>query len=455
MSNEMEKHSNYDLVIIGSGPAGYVAAIRAGQVGLKTAIIEKSFTGGMCLNWGCIPTKTLLESAKRMEAVRGAADFGIDGIDTSGLVFNWKKALKRSGRIVKRLTKGIEFLLKKNGVELIGGEGEIVSATSVSVANRLLETKNILVATGSYPAPLPFDIRSEKVLEIRDFLALEELPGKPLIYGNGPHAVELAQFFNLIGIDVKLLVPGEALLPGLDPHLADYMKGRFKKSKIDILFASKVEAKGAEGLVADGVEVEYDVIINGAARKAVIPRSKISFELDNGFLKVNDYLQTEYESVYGVGDVNGLSYFAHAASAQGLHAINVMSGVRKPFSLRGLPMSMYTSPEMAQVGLTEPEVKAGGGEYRVNEFPLSANGKALAEGNTEGFVRILSEPKYGEVLGVQIVAPHATDMIAEAALTMQLEGRVFDVANTIHAHPTVSEVFMEAGFAAFDRPIHQ
>ena len=461
----------YDLIIIGSGPAGYVAAIRAGQVGLKTAIIEKSKIGGMCLNWGCIPTKVLLESAKKMEAVRGAAEFGIDGIDKNKLSFNWQTVLKRSDRIVKRLTKGVEFLLKKNGVEIITGVAEITSPTSVSVENRLLETRYIMIATGSKPA-MKYTLPEGMVLEIADLLKLEQLPEKPVVLGDGPHAAELAQFFRMAGKEaphdgeearrpgrawpgVKLLVPGEVFLPGLDPFLADYMRKIFKKLKIDILFFSKLESGAKGGLLVDGNEVSCDRLINASHREAVVPASRAEFMLESGFIKVDEFLRTSIDTIFAVGDVNGKSYLAHAASAQGLHAVNVISGVEKSLDIQRIPLNMYTYPEIAQVGLTEPEVKEQGIDYRVSDFPLTVNGKALAEGNTEGFVRILSEKKYGEVLGVQIAADHATDMIAEAASVLQLEGTVFDIANTIHAHPTVSEIFMEAGFAAFDQPIHK
>lgn len=447
----------YDLIIIGSGPAGYVAAIRAGQVGLKTAIIEKSKIGGMCLNWGCIPTKALLESAKKLEAVKGAAAFGIDGIDKKQLSFNWPTALKRSERIVKRLTKGVEFLLKKNGVDIITGDAEISSKTSVTVDNRLLETKHIIIATGSRPEPPGYTLPKGKTIGIGYLLQLEQLPEKPVVLGSGPHAVELAQFFKMAGKDVKMLVPGseEEFLPGLDPFLVDFVKKTFKKSKIDLLFFSKLEGGSEGGLLVDGNEVACDGLINASGRKAVFPSSRIEFDMENGFLKSDDFLRTNYNNIYAVGDVNGRSYLAHAASAQGLHAVNVIGGFKEPFDDLRVPLNMYTSPEIAQVGYSEPEVEERGLHYKVTEFPLTANGKALIEGHTDGLVRILSEKKYGEVLGVQIIAEHATDMIAEAAAILRLEGTVFDVANTIHAHPTVSEIFMEAGFAAFDQPIHK
>lgn len=445
----------YDLIIIGSGPAGYVAAIRAGQVGLKTAIVEKSKIGGMCLNWGCIPTKVLLESAKKLSAVKGAADFGIDGIDLTKLSFNWKTVLKRSERIVRRLTKGVEFLLKKNGIEIIQGEAEIISGNSVSVKNRLIETKNIIIATGSMPVHPGPGIPGDKIIEIKDLLNVDELPQKPCVLGNGPHAVELAQFFGMIGKEVKLLVPEDRLLPGIDPSLEEFVKRIFKKSKIDFIFFKELTGDDKGKLLIDGQELACDKIVNASMRKAILPPAEIEFIVYNGFLKIDQDLRTNFPTVYAAGDVNGLSYLAHAASAQGIYAVNRMSGIKDDIKLKTIPWNMYTFPEVAQVGLTEPVLKEQGIDYKLSEFPLSANGKALAEGHTDGVVRVLSEKKYGEVLGVQIVAQHATDMIAEAAMVLQLEGTVFDVAKTVHAHPTVSEIFMEAGFAAFDQPIHK
>jgi dihydrolipoamide dehydrogenase len=446
---------DYDLIIIGSGPAGYVAAIRAGQVGLKTAIVEKSEIGGMCLNWGCIPTKVLLESAKKLAAVKSAADFGIDGIDQEAITFNWKTVLKRSERIVGRLKKGVEYLLKKNGIEMIKGEAEIITGNSISVKNRLLETKNIIVATGSMPQKPGPGIPGDKIIEISDLLNAAELPRKPFVLGNGPHAVELAQFFGIIGKEVKLLVPEDRLLPGIDPSLEEYVKRIFKKSKIDFVFFKEL-AKTAQGeLLIDGEEAACDKIINALKRNAILPPAGIEFSLNNGFLKVDQDLRTNFPNIYAVGDVNGLSYLAHAASAQGLFAVNRISGIKEELNIENIPWNMYTFPEIAQVGLTEPAIKEKGIDYKLSEFPLSANGKALAEGHTDGVVRVLSEKKYGEVLGVQIVAQHATDMIAEAAAVLQLEGTVFDIAKTVHAHPTISEIFMEAGFAAFDQPIHK
>lgn len=453
---------DYDLIIIGSGPGGYVAAIRAGQVGLKTAIIDNSGIGGMCLNWGCIPTKALLESAGRLELVKNAASFGIDGIDDKKLSFNWPTAVKRSEAIVKRLTKGIEYLLKKNGVETIRGIASINKDKGVSIENRLLTAQNIIIATGSKPTALPSSIPNEMKIEVEELLKQEALPEQVVVWGSGLHAVELAQFFKMAEKTVTLLTNDSSLIPQADPFISDYALKILKKSKIEVILSANItEMKKGEARVKSGDEEEKtlpcDQVVNASNREAVLPKSELEFSTENGFIKVDGNLQTSIENIYAVGDVCGMSMFAHSASAQGHHAVNVIKGIQNEgsFKVEQFPINMYTRPEMAQIGLTEPQLKDAKRDYKVSEFPLTANGKALIQGETEGLIRMLSDKKYGEVLGVQVVAPHATDMIAEAAVLMELEGTVYDVARTVHAHPTISEIFMEAGYDAFDQPIHK
>lgn len=456
---------DYDLIIIGSGPGGYVAAIRAGQMGLKTAVIEKNKVGGMCLNWGCIPSKALLESAKRLQAVKDAADFGVEGVDKKALTLNWKKSVKRTERIVRRLTKGVEFLLKKNGVELITGTASVNADKSVSVGNRALKAKDIIISTGSRPKPLPDTLPEDIRVEVAGLLDLENLPENVAVLGSGPHAVELAQFFMLADKNVTLLGQKDVLMPSVDPFLSSHALKLFKKAKVEVVLTAKIKGfDDGQLVVLDGDEekkIPCDKLINASTRKAVLPDIAMELagelEMEDGYIKVNDDLRTSVNGIYAVGDVNGKSIFAHAASAQGLHAVNVIKGIKShsPFEGEKFPVNLYTYPEMASVGLTEPQVQLVHPEYSVNEFPMTANGKALTEGFTEGLVRIISEKKYGEVLGVQIIAPNATDMIAEASVLMQLEGTVYDVAHAIHAHPTVSEIFMEASYDAFDQPIHK
>jgi dihydrolipoamide dehydrogenase len=449
---------NYDLIIIGAGPGGYVAAIRAGQTGLKTAIIEKSNVGGMCLNWGCIPTKALLESAKRLQLVKKAGDFGIDGIDPKQLSFNWEKAVKRTERIVKRLTKGVQFLLKKNGVQVINGTASINADNSVSANNVLYPFKNLIIATGSKPSPLTDAVPGDVVVDVEDLLKLEELPEKVVVLGNGPHAVELAQFFNMAGKTVTLVTQEAIFIPQVDPYLREFAGKMLKKAKINVMTSATIKGfENGELILEEEERIPCDKLINASNRMAVVPGSGNKLDMDYGFIKVNDQLETSVKDIFAVGDVNGKSIFAHAASAQGLYVVNRINGIAQTslFETEKFPINIYTHPEMAQVGLTEPQIQEVDTKYKVSEFPLTANGKALTEGETEGLIRMFSDRKYGEVLGVQIIAPHATDMIAEATLTMQMEGTVYDVAHTIHAHPTISEVFMEAGFDAFDQAIHK
>jgi dihydrolipoamide dehydrogenase len=438
---------DYDLIIIGAGPAGYVAAIRAGQSGLKTAVIEKKQVGGMCLNWGCIPSKAMLESAKYFSRLGLAGDFGIEGLDTKTLTFNWEKGVKRSERIVRRLTKGVEYLLKKNNVETIPGTASIEAADTVVVDNRKLTAKNIIIATGSYPKPLPFKVNENKILNLESFFAMKEIPQKLLVAGEGPVAAEVSQLLALIGRDVTLVKTAEKVFPALDDYLNEYISRRLGSLKIRIIEG----ASGYDGLNLD----EYEGIVNCMPRKGIKPTGSLKPEAEESFYITDEHFMTSVKGVYAVGDVNGKSIYAHAASAQAMAAVNHILGITETMETDRVPLTLYTDPEIAQIGMTEQQLAAEGTEYKVNEFPLSANGKALTEAQPEGILRILSEPKYGEVLGVQIIAHNATDLISEASAYMAVESTVWDVAHTMHAHPTISEVFLEAGEDAIGSPVHK
>jgi dihydrolipoamide dehydrogenase len=438
---------DYDLIIIGAGPAGYVAAIRAGQAGLKTAVIEKKNVGGMCLNWGCIPSKAMLESAKYFSRLRMADDFGVEGLDTDKLSFNWEKGVKRSSRIVKRLTKGVEYLLKRNNVETISGTASIEAADTVVVDNRMLKAKNIIIATGSYPRPLPFKVSENKILNLESFFSLKEIPGKLLVAGEGPVAAEVAQMLALIGKDVTLLKTADRVFPALDDYLNAYITKRLDSLKIRTIEGTT----GYDSLDLD----EYEGIVNCMPRKGIKPTGALRPEEKESFYVTDDHFMTSVSGVYAVGDVNGRSIYAHAASAQALAAVNHILGITETMATERVPLTLYTDPEIAQIGRTEQQLTEDGIEYKVNEFPLSANGKALTEGQPEGILRIISEPEYGEVLGVQIISHNATDLISEASAYMAVESTVWDVAHTMHAHPTISEVFLEAGSDAVGTPVHK
>ena len=449
----------YDLVIIGSGPAGYVAAIRAGQMGMKTAIVEREKIGGMCLNWGCIPSKSMIESVKLYQRIlKDSARFGIDGIETGRVSFNWDNAIKRADTIVKRLTGGVEFLLKKNGVEIIKGEARIASANSVLVENRLLETKNIIIATGSTSVPLEKSIE-DLVIEPKELFKQRSIPDNIVVTGNTPVAIELAQLFRMMEKSVTLVTAADHIMPKADDYIRKYMEGRLKKDKIEIVYNTPVDTSA--GMWKDGIlevggkSIKCDLIINSSSRKGNLIGSDIKIDISDGFYIVDQDCETSVKGIYAVGDVNGISQFAHIGSAQGLHVVNLLKGIRQKLDIHKLPMNMYSVPEAAQIGLTEQEAQNEGYDYKISEFPLSANGKAMSEGQSDGFLRLISDKKLGEVLGVQIVAPNATDMINEAAAYMQLESTVYDIAQTVHTHPTVSEIFMEAGFEAVDKAIHK
>ncbi len=449
----------YDLIVIGSGPAGYVAAIRAGQVGLKTVIIERDSIGGMCLNWGCIPSKSIMESVKLYQRVsKDAARFGIDGIDKKQLSFNWNKAVKRSDGIVKKLTSGVEFLLTKSGVEIIKGSAKIVSKSSVLADNRLIEGKNIIIATGSSSKSIISDYEG-LVVNPKELFTERSIPANIVVAGKSPVAIEIAQAFGMMDRSVTIISDSDIIMPKADICIREFMENKLKKDKIKVFYnkgLSDINGKWRDGVLNnDGDEIACDMIVNAMDRKANLIDSDISIETEDGFIKVDDFFETSVKGIFAVGDVNGISMYAHVGSAQGLNVVNRIRGIDEKLDMLKIPLNMYTVPEAAQIGRTEEEIKVAGYDYKISEFPLSANGKAQTEGSTEGFVRILSETKYGEVLGVQIIAPNATDMINEASAYMQLESTVYDIARTVHTHPTVSEVFMEAGFEAVDRAIHK
>jgi len=449
----------YDVIIIGSGPAGYISAIRASQVGLKTVLIEKEKVGGMCLNWGCIPSKSMIESAKFYKKIKESAQsFGIEGIDNKNIKFNWNQGILRAEGIVKKLAGGIEFLLNKNKAEIVKGEAFITSANSVSVNNRSLEAKNIIVATGSFQRSIECEAVKNIVLEVKDLFTKRELPENIVVYGQNSVAVEIAQLLNLIGKKVTLIVPAKRILSKADDYISNFFMNKLSKDNVIVCLDSYLDQNtnfANNKLTINGKNFDCELIINAQERNSVLPKSNIEFELEKGFIKVDENCRTNFENIFAIGDVNGLSYYAHIGSAQGMHVINHIQGVESELKLNRYPLNMYSVPEVAQIGLTEQQIIELDKTYKISEFPLSSNGKAMTEGDTEGFVRILSEARYGEVLGVQIVSAHATDMIAEASAFMEVEATVYDIAKTVHAHPTISEVFMEAGFEAVYKAIHK
>jgi dihydrolipoamide dehydrogenase len=443
---------NYDVIIIGAGPAGYIAAARAGQLGMKTVLIEKKHIGGMCLNWGCIPIKSIIESARLLKKVKEAYAFGVSGINPDQVYLDWNVTKERAKRIVKKMTGGVDHLLQKSGVEVISGEARITGPDTVTVENRNLTALKIIIATGSYPRNADIPVDPSIIVSIDRLFDLEYIPQKMVIYGKGAVSIELAQFFNMAGSEVSMVMPDDDLMPGLDTFLLNYAVKTLNNAGIKMFSGRNITGYSDGKLWLGEESIPCDHLINASWRGAIIPPSDVNLNLtDNGFIATNDDFETSVPGITAIGDVNGRSYLAHVASAQGIWVINHLKGIRNAFHFKNYPYNIYSTPEVAQIGMTEQQLNDEGIGYKMSEYPLSANGKALAEGNTDGLIRILAENRFGQVMGVQIIADHATDMISEAAAFMQIEGTIYDVAQTIHAHPTISEIFMEAGFDAMDQ----
>lgn len=448
---------NFDCIIVGGGPGGYVAAIRAAQFGLKTAVVEKAKMGGQCLNWGCIPSKALMESAKLLDRMRQAGSFGIVGFDPKALTLDWGKAISRKDKIVVKLVRGVEFLMKKNGVEVIEGEATILGPTRVAVGEREFAAKAVLVATGAVPDETPVKgLPAGVALSVPEFFSLQELPERILVFGSGGPACEMALMLALAGVPVELAAPGERLLPFLDEDLGEFLARRLKKLKVPVHFGVETLSGEAGAIRAGEATVAAAIVVNCGERRPVLPRflGPKPAQDARGFLKADADGRTSLPGLYAAGDVTGLLW-AQAASAQGAAAVAHIAGKPAPYRLDRVPINLYLDPEIASVGLSESELKASGRPYRKGEFSLSVNGKALAEGQNEGFVKVLADERFGEVLGVHVVAANATDLIAEAVAHLQLESTLEDIAQVIHAHPTLSEAFWEASFDAAGAPLHK
>ncbi len=444
---------DYDVIIIGAGPAGYTAALRSGQLGMRTALIEKEKLGGMCMNWGCVPAKIFLETAKLLHKIWQASNMGIDGVNPEQIRFNWQNTFLRAQKITNRLKRSIDALLRWNSVEIITGTAHIASETSVTVENRRISAPNIIIATGAYFKNIQLPILSKNIFSISQIWQNPPVEEEIVIMGGNSTAIEIAELFSLIGHKVTMLVSEDRLVTVADPYLSHYMLQQLEKRKINVILNAKVIGGDIHSLTVGKNIISCPIIINSENRIGVIPTSDILLECENHFIKVNNFLQTNVPNIFAIGEVNGKQMLAHVATAQAIQTINYIKGIKEPMNYDSHPINIYSIPEIAQIGLTEPQLKQRKIEYQISEYPLSANAKALAEGDAEGFIRLLSEKKYGEILGVQIAAAHATDMISEAAVLMEMEGTVFDLARVVHAHPTVSEIFLDAGWAAVEKTL--
>lgn len=457
--------TNYDVLILGGGPGGYVAAIRAAQLGAKVAVVEKDRLGGVCLNWGCIPTKTLLKTAKLYKDIQRAENFGIVGIDKSNVKVDWKLLLKRKDRVVNQLVNGIYTLFKRNKIDLYEGKGTILNKNQIEVNGKTITGKNLIIAIGAGDTTPPIPgldelVKKGKAINSKGALQLEEIPENLVIVGGGVIAVEFATIFNALGSNVTIIQRSNRILSSFESEMATTLEKQLKRDGINILTSTKLIS-----FSDDGVKIEHngeEKIIKGdkylvslGIKPDLSQVKNLDLETDEkGFIKTNNKMETSIKGVYAIGDLNGKYALAHVASAEGIVAAENIMGIESTLNYNLVPQCVYTFPELASVGLTEEKAREKGHDITVSKFPLAANGKALAEGETAGFVKIISDNEYGEIIGVHIMAPHATDMIAEAVASMQLEGTVYDLAKTIHPHPTISEAVFEAALGAIDRPIH-
>ena len=456
---------NYDVLILGGGPGGYVAAIKAAQLGAKVAVVEKERLGGVCLNWGCIPTKTLLKTAKLYKDIQRAETFAIVGIDKSSIKVDWKLLLKRKDRIVDRLVSGIYTLFKKNKIDLYEGKGTILNKNQIEVNGEIITGKNLIIAIGagdSSPSIPGLDdlVKSGKVINSKGALQLEEIPKDLVIVGGGVIAVEFATLFNALGSNVTIIQRSNRILSAVESEMVSTLEKQLKREGIKILTSTRLLSFSDDGVKIDHKGEEKTIkgdkyLVSLGVKPDLSQVKNLDLEInDKGYIVTNNKMETSIKGVYAIGDLNGRYALAHVASAEGIVAAENIMGRESTLNYNIVPQCVYTFPELASVGLTEEEAKNKGHDYTVSKFPLAANGKALAEGESSGFIKIISDNQYGEILGIHIMASHATDMIAEAVTAMQLEGTVYDLAKAIHPHPTLSEIVMEAALGAIDRPIH-
>jgi dihydrolipoamide dehydrogenase len=466
----MSENTQYDLVVIGAGPGGYVAAIRAAQLGMKVACIDRQFLGGTCLNVGCIPSKALLESTEMFYETRHK--FEKHGINVAGVSLDLAKMLARKDAVVKQLTNGVGFLFKKNKIDSIIGSGRIISPGSVEVKSAdgkttTLNTRRVLIATGSAPIELPglkFD--NQFIVDSTGGLEFKEVPKKLLIVGGGYIGVEMGSIWNRLGSQVLVVEFTDRILPLMDQELSGLLQRSLEKQGMKFRFNSA--AMGAEikdGKVLVTVKTgeqtaveEADRVLVCTGRKPVtdgLGLAEIGVAMDKrGFILANPHYETNVPGVYAIGDVIGGLMLAHKAEEEGIAAAELMAGQAGHVNYKVVPGVVYTHPEFAQVGLTEADAKREGLEVKVGKFPLKGNGRAIAIDETEGWMKVIGDAKTDRLLGVQILAPHAGEIIAEACVAMEFAASTEDLARTMHAHPTVSEALKEAAMAVEKRAIH-
>lgn len=456
--------SKYDVIVLGSGPGGYVTAIRASQLGLKTAVIEKESLGGVCLNWGCIPTKALLKSAQVFEYLKHADDYGLSIKEFDK---DFDAVVKRSRSIADGMSKGVQFLMKKNKIDVISGYGTLKTGKKIDVDGTEYSADHIIIATGARSRELPnLPQDGKKVIGYRKAMTLEEQPNKIVIVGSGAIGVEFAYFYNSMGTDVTIVEYMPRIVPVEDEDVSKQLERSFKKSGIKILTSTEVTAVDTSG---EGVKamikskkgediLQADMVLSAVGIKTNIENiglEDVGIVTDRDKILVNDYYQTNIPGYYAIGDVTAGPALAHVASAEGILCVEKIAGQNvEAIDYGNIPGCTYCSPEIASVGLTETQAKEKGIDIKVGKFPFSASGKASAGGHKDGFVKVIFDSKYGEWLGCHMIGTGVTDMIAEAVLGRKLETTGHEVLKTIHPHPTMSEAVMEAVADAYDEVIH-
>jgi len=458
--------SNYDLVVIGSGPGGYVAAIRAGQLGLKTAIIEKEELGGVCLNWGCIPSKSLLKNAEIVSYFKRADEFGLK---MDNFHADYSVAIDRSRKVVDRNTKGVAFLLDKNKVDHIQGTGKItgIGKVEVSPEGNVIGAKNIIIATGARPRsipPLPID--GHKIITSRESIVLSDLPDSIVIVGGGAIGVEFAYIYKMYGVQVAIVEMLPRLVPNEDEDISAELERAFKRARIDFMTGA-----GVTGVDTSAAGVKVTVDVDGAAQTLECDKVLVAIGIqpnvedlgletvgiatDRAGITVDEKMSTNLPGIYAIGDVNGKMPLAHVASAQAMVATETIAGLdTQPLDYTYMPRATYCMPQIASFGLTEAQAREQGKDVNVGTFNVQANGKALAMGENFGLVKLVVDAKYGELLGGHMIGPEVTELLGELSMTRMLEGTVLELGSAVHAHPSISEMLKEAALGAQGRTIH-
>ena len=461
--------SKYDLIVIGSGPGGYVAAIRASQLGMKVGVVERSELGGICLNWGCIPTKALLKSAQVFDYINHASDYGIE---VKGAKADFAGMVTRSRDVAAGMSKGIQFLFKKNKIDHIAGHGTLKKGKKVEVKDEngkvaVYDANHIILATGGRSRELPnLPIDGKKIIGYREAMVLPKQPKKMVVVGSGAIGVEFAYFYKSIGTEVTVIEFMDTIVPVEDEEVSKQLARTFKKSGMKIMTSSevtKVDTKGNGCKVTvktkKGEEViDCDIVLSAVGVSTNIENlglEDVGVKTEKGKVIVDDFYKTNVDGVYAIGDIVKGQALAHVASAEGIICVEKIKGMTvEPLDYNNIPGCTYCSPEIASVGYTEKEAKEAGYEIKVGKFPFSASGKAKAGGVPDGFVKVIFDAKYGEWLGAHMIGANVTEMIAEAVTARKLETTGHEIIKSVHPHPTMSEAVMEAAAAAYDEVIH-